>query len=32
MLLDIVRLILTWGAMLLIIAFWYWVMNNIGTF
>ncbi|TCJ97635.1 hypothetical protein DFR71_3679 [Nocardia alba] len=32
MLLDIVRLLLAWGAVVLIIAFWYWIMSNIGTF
>lgn len=32
MLQDIVRLALAWGAVIGIIAFWYWVMRNIGTF
>ncbi len=30
--LDILRLIVAWGAMGLVIAFWYWVFSNIGTF
>jgi hypothetical protein len=30
--LEIVRMGLTWGAMLALIAFWYWLMSNIGTF
>ena len=29
---DIVRLIIAWGTMGAVIAFWYWVMSNIGTF
>jgi hypothetical protein len=30
--LDIVRLVAGWGSMVAVIAFWYWVMKNIGTF
>lgn len=29
---DIVRLFLAWGGVIAIIAFWYWIMSNIGTF
>ncbi|AHH17798.1 hypothetical protein NONO_c30110 [Nocardia nova SH22a] len=29
---EIVRLAVAWGGVLLITAFWYWVMKNIGTF
>jgi hypothetical protein len=32
MLLDILRLIVAWGAMGAVIAFWYWIFANIGTF
>ena len=32
MLLDIARLIVAWGAMSALIAFWYWIFANIGTF
>lgn len=32
MLIDLVRIALAWGAVLLIIAFWYWIMKNINTF
>jgi hypothetical protein len=30
--LDILRLVVAWSAMGAVIAFWYWVMKNIGTF
>jgi len=29
---DLLRLLLVWAAVGGIIAFWYWVMKNIGTF
>jgi hypothetical protein len=29
---DIVRLLVGWGLMGAVIAFWYWVMASIGTF
>ena len=29
---DILRLAIGWGAMLVVIAFWYWVFSSIGTF
>jgi hypothetical protein len=29
---DILRLAIGWGAMLAVIAFWYWVFSSIGTF
>lgn len=29
---DIVRLVVAWGAVGAIVAFWYWIMSNIGTF
>lgn len=29
---EIVRLAFAWGVMVLVIAFWYWIMRNIGTF
>ena len=32
MLLDILRLNLAFGSVALIVAFWYWIMDSIGTF
>lgn len=32
MLLDIVRLTVAFGGVVLIVAFWYWLMDSIGTF
>jgi len=32
MLLDILRLAVAFGAIGLIVAFWYWLMDSIGTF
>jgi hypothetical protein len=32
MLLDILRLAVTFGAVALIVAFWYWLMDAFGTF
>lgn len=32
MLQELVRMAITWGAMLGIIWFWYWLISNIGTF
>jgi len=32
MLLDILRLFVTFGAVVLIVAFWYWLMDSTGTF
>ncbi len=29
---EIVRLVIAWGIIALIIAFWYWLLSNIGTF
>jgi hypothetical protein len=29
---DILRLAVTFGAVVLIVAFWYWVMDNTGSF
>jgi hypothetical protein len=29
---DIVRVLIAWGAVGALIAFWYWFMANIGTF
>jgi hypothetical protein len=29
---ELVRMIVAWGAMGAVIAFWYWIMANIGTF
>lgn len=30
--LDILRLLVAFGGIALIVAFWYWLMNAIGTF
>jgi hypothetical protein len=32
MLLDILRLALAFGVVVLVIGFWYWVMDTLGTF
>jgi hypothetical protein len=32
MLLDIFRLLLAFGSVALIVGFWYWLMDSIGTF
>jgi hypothetical protein len=32
MLLDLVRIAIVWVVVLLVIAFWYWIMKNINTF
>ncbi|NIH97270.1 hypothetical protein FHU31_004260 [Mycolicibacterium fluoranthenivorans] len=32
MLQELVRLVFAWGAMVGIVAFWYWLLANIGTF
>jgi hypothetical protein len=32
MLLEILRLFVTFGSVALIVAFWYWLMKSIGTF
>ncbi|MQY17048.1 hypothetical protein NRB20_01110 [Nocardia sp. RB20] len=32
MLLDLGRIALVWIVILLVIAFWYWIMKNINTF
>lgn len=32
MLIDALRLIVTFGAVVLIVAFWYWLMESTGTF
>jgi hypothetical protein len=32
MLLDLARIALVWVVVLLVIAFWYWIMKNINTF
>jgi hypothetical protein len=32
MLLDILRIVVAFGAVGLIIAFWYWMMDRLGTF
>ncbi len=32
MLLDILRLLVAFGAIALIVAFWYWLINALGTF
>lgn len=32
MLLDALRLFVAFGGVILIIAFWYWIMDSIGTF
>lgn len=32
MLLDILRLAVTFGAIALVVAFWYWLMDSMGTF
>lgn len=32
MLLDILRLAVTFGAVALLVAFWYWLMDSFGTF
>lgn len=32
MLLDILRLFVTFGAVVLVVAFWYWLMDSTGTF
>ncbi len=32
MLLDILRLVLAFGSVALIVAFWYWLMDSTGTF
>ncbi|PQM48232.1 hypothetical protein C1Y40_01543 [Mycobacterium talmoniae] len=29
---EILRLLLAWGAICGMVAFWYWMMSNIGTF
>lgn len=29
---EIVRLLIAWGAIGVLIVFWYWLMSNIGTF
>ena len=29
---ELIRMALTWGAMVAIIWFWYWLMSNIGSF
>ena len=29
---DILRLAVTFGAIVLLVAFWYWVMDSTGTF
>ena len=29
---EIVRLLIAWGAIGVLIVFWYWMMSNIGTF
>jgi hypothetical protein len=29
---ELIRMVITWGAMLAIIWFWYWLISNIGTF
>ena len=32
MLLDLLRLAVAFGAVVLLVAFWYWLMDSIGTF
>lgn len=32
MLQEVVRMGVTWGAMIGVIWFWYWLLGNIGTF
>lgn len=32
MLLDCLRLLLAFGSVALLVAFWYWLMDSIGTF
>ena len=32
MLLDALRLFVAFGGVILIVAFWYWVMDSLGTF
>jgi len=32
MLEEIARLTFAWGTMGVVIAFWYWIMKNLGTF
>lgn len=32
MLEELLRLAFAWGAMIAIVAFWYWLLGNIGTF
>ncbi|CAM2800435.1 hypothetical protein SKPI104516_04020 [Skermania piniformis] len=29
---EIVRLAFAWGVILAVVAFWYWIISNIGTF
>lgn len=32
MLIDILRLFVTFGSVVLMVAFWYWLMDSTGTF